>query len=373
MGDCPVTSCQLCGESPLELLLDMGNQPLAERFDSGLLYPLRLMECENCGLVQLGDRVPPSELFPPDHPYATGNSATLRGHFRSLAMLASLHLEPGDLVADIGANDGTLIGSYSGAYRRLAVEPTNQVRKAPIGVMTCQEFFTADLAQEFVALHGQAKVITACNVLAHVPDLHDFIEGAAILLARDGVFYTENHSLRSVTEDGQWDTVYHEHARYWNIRTLSQALGMHGLEVVIAHEIDTHGGSFRIKAVHRRDAGLRAAPETARKLYFLLANARTAGPVYGIGAATRAVPLIHYAGIKGLIDKVCEVTGSEKTGKVIPGTTIPVVDEKQLIADQPPHALLLSWHMAGMLVPKLRHAGYKGKFITPLPEPRIDG
>lgn len=369
-----VTACQLCGSGNLSLILDMGMQPLPERHDSDRRYPLRLVECGKCTLVQLDYLVDQRELFPAGHVYATGNTRFLRDHFTALAHELGADLKPGDLVADIGANDGTLINSYRifrDDIRRVAVEPTEQSWKCHVD-HTYGDFFTTGLAAQILAEHGPAKVITACNVLAHVPDPHDFLEGVRLLLAHDGVFVTENHDVLSVTNGLQIDAVYGEHARYFSVATLSRLLAAHGLDVTRAEPVPTHGGSFRAYATKRHDELEERALGAARALWSLLAKASADGSlVYGVGATTRAIPLIHFAEIAPFITCVCEVPSSAKVGLMMPGTGISVVDEARLIEDQPEYALLFSWHIAGSLIPKLRAMGYRGKFIVPLPEPRV--
>jgi quercetin dioxygenase-like cupin family protein len=376
-----VKECGGCRSGNLLPLFDMGSQPLAEG-GSAYSYPLALVQCQNCGLVQLSYIVDQAEVFRPAHPYATGNSAVLREHYGRLARDLQGNLLIGDLVVDIGANDGTLLRSFSGrrgnpGLKLMAVEPTDQIRKpatygnqAPLEVY--QEFFTAELASRISSAHGAAKVITALNVLAHVPDVHDFLDGVALLLDDDGVFVTENHDLASITEGLQIDTIYHEHLRYYTPGTLCHLLEQHGLRVTSVEPTPMHGGSFRVrarKAVPSFQGRARSAATALRAMLWQFIDKHQA--VYGIGATTRATPLIHYAGIKDLIDYVCERAGSDKIGTYIPGTSIAVVDEARLIADQPPYALLLSWHIAGDIIPKLRAAGYQGQFIVPLPEPKV--
>ena len=374
-----VSSCGLCGSWDLTPILDMGEQPLPERYGSGDRYPLVLLECKTCTLVQLSFVAPPAEVFAADHSYSTGNTKALRDHFAALAAGVAARLTPGDLVVDIGCNDGTLleaIRTRAPEARLLGVEPTGQAGKAAAkGIEVCQEFFTAATGRELRKTHGPAKVVTACNVLAHVPDPHSFMTGVKRLLAGDGVLITENHDVNAVLDGLQIDTVYHEHARYWSVSTLSRLLGMHGLVVTDVEKIPVHGGSFRVTARRQKTRDLAwRAKAAARGLRVMLDGFAQEGPVYGVGATTRATPLIHYAGIAEYLACVCEVPGSAKIGLTMPGTSIPVVDEAKLIADQPPTALLLAWHIAGDLVPALRAKGYQGRFVVPLPEPGvIDG
>lgn len=371
-----VASCGLCGSWDLAPVLDMGDQPLPERYDSDQTYPLALLACNSCTLVQLSYIAPPREVFAEDHSYSSGNTRALRDHFAGLAREVGEIAGPGQLVVDLGCNDGTLLD----AVRRevpdmqvVGVEPTGQAGKAAAkGIEVCQEFFTHATGKRLRQTYGPAKVVTACNVLAHVPSAHDFMAGVMRLLADDGVFVTENHDVNAVLDGLQIDTVYHEHARYWSISTMSRLLQMHGLVVADVQKIGTHGGSFRVYALRQRTGKVAERAQAAAKaLRVMLDGFAQQGPVYGIGATTRATPLIHYAGIAGYLACVCEVPGSAKIGLTLPGTSIPVVDEAKLIADQPPAALLLSWHLAADIVPALRAKGYQGVFITPLPEPKV--
>jgi C-methyltransferase C-terminal domain/Putative zinc binding domain/Methyltransferase domain len=370
-----VTRCGICRNRTLKYILDLGDQPMAER-DDGHTYPLALVECDRCGLVQLNHIVPQKELFPLDHPYSTGNTRALRDHFRALALELAPQLKPGDLVVDIGANDGTFLAALKEMAPQaevLAVEPTGQAGKCrDKGVPVTQGFWTAALGRDLVRYHKPARIITASNVLAHVPDPHDFLSGVSSLLDPDvGEFITENHDWASVVNGLQIDTIYHEHLRYYSVSSLGYLLAMHGYLISEAVPVASHGGSFRITARSQRRGLSHRADAVKFRLRVLLHEARDAGPIYGIGAATRASPLIHYAGLEEYLACVCEVPGSDKIGRMMPGTQLPIVDEKQLITDQPPHALLFPWHLAASIVPVLRAAGYQGKFIVPLPAPEV--
>ena len=369
MGD--ITACQVCGSTDLTVILDMGSQPLAERFGHPKTYPLALQQCGECTLVQLTYAVDQAEVFPEDHPYRSGHTKALVEHFRGLYARIAQSLEPDDLLADIGCNDATFLKTVQRNVRKIGVEPTGAGPKAAEGIHIWQNYWTADVGNGLRALYGPAKVITATNVLAHVPDPHDFVKGVADLLADNGVFVSESHDVASVL-DGQWDAVYHEHQRYYSITSLSRLLGMHGLTVTETERIPTHGGSLRVFArKQRQDLGSRAW-RAATGLNHMLGDLAGKGEaIYGIGATTRATPLIHYANIAKYLECVCEVPGSEKIGHLMPGTDIAVVDESRLLDGQPPWALLLSWHVADGIVKSLRAKGYEGRFIVPLPEPRV--
>jgi hypothetical protein len=368
MGE--VTNCGLCGSPYMVPILDMGIQPLAEQYGNGPTYPLRLVRCRSCTLVQLDYIVPATDLFASDHPYAAGNSAERRRHAQELAGL--IHTRADDTVVDIGANDGTSLAAFGGRCRLIAVEPTDQARKIGPPVIVYQKFFTSGLASRIRDTYGPAQIVTAYNVLAHVPDPHDFMQGVATLLSGGGTFVTENHDLSAVMSGLQIDTVYHEHLRYYDLVTLGRLLSDHGFTVWSSQQIPAHGGSFRVRA-GRMDTGLQHRADMVKDRLTALLRMLTDGgaPVYGVGAATRATPLMHFTGADKFLTCVCEIAGSEKIGKMMPGTQIPIVDEKKLIEDQPPYALLFAWHIAPDVMSSLRAAGYTGKFIIPLPQPRI--
>jgi 2-polyprenyl-3-methyl-5-hydroxy-6-metoxy-1,4-benzoquinol methylase len=367
--------CDICYGTYFTEVLNMGAQPLPEN-DNGKLYPLVLWRCDDCKLIQLSYIPPQGEVFAPHHPYTTGNSNERRKHFAELAEIAvrrtvtwnKIGLNP--LIVDIGANDGTFLKAVRDCFpaRLLGIEPTDQFLKSD-GIEMWQEFFTFKTADVIREEYGPASVITASNVLAHVPDPHDFLNGVEYLLDDNGSFITENHDWNSIARGLQIDTVYHEHVRYFTVASLTRLLAEHDLTVVDVTRIPAHGGSFRVTAMKEPLDLDRRAKLVKVRLQALLKPLE--GPVYGIGATTRATPLIHYTGLQDRIAYVCEVPWSDKVGRTIPGTRIPVVDEKNLIEDQPPYALVLSWHIADIILPKIRQAGYTGKFIIPLPYPEI--
>jgi hypothetical protein len=359
-----------CG-GDLESVLWLGSSPatcnmvpVGTRQASEAHHPLELMVCQECTLAQLSVVVDPEEVFPVDYPYQSGNSKALHENFKALSERVTTL--PSDLVVDIGANDGTLLSKFH--CRTVGVEPTGQAEK--IDGPAYQEFFSEELAEKIVARHGQAKVVTACNVLAHIPDIDSVMRGIDILLAEDGVLIAENHDLQSVV-DGQWDTIYHEHLRFYDPYSFYRLLEKHGFGMWDCQKIPTHGGSFRALADRRATKrppkrvydfdGLASKMADQRELI----RSEACG-VLGIGATARATTIIHYCGLDVEdITSVCEVRGSDKIGRYIPGTRIPVVDE-QVLFDEQPESILFSWHLEDVIVPKLRERGYKGRIVVPL-------
>jgi hypothetical protein len=406
----PILECQICASKNMRSLLFLGYVPpvntmpaVGARAVEELTFPLEMFRCEECGLAQIGLEVSPEVLFPYSYPYLSGTTKILRENFADLYREASqkLGLRASDLVVDIGSNDGSLLINFKEAgHPVLGIDPSRAAEVArQRGIETLVDYFGATLARKVRAERGPAKVVTAANVFAHIGDVHGVTDGICELLADDGVFISESHYLLDLIDTLQYDTIYHEHLRYYALGSLEGLLGRHGLEVFHVKRIPTHGGSIRVYAARagartidpsvaalrarEREAGIadgsamvafrERVAQSKLALYALIAGLRKPGKrIYGIGAPSRASTLINYVGLdSNIVDAVMEVSGSHKLDKYVPGTLIPVLDEARLFADQPEYALLLSWHIADELVPILRKKGYRGSFIVPLPEPRV--
>jgi SAM-dependent methyltransferase len=403
-----VECCQVCGHAPLTGVLSLGYMPpvnqmvaIGEVPRQQPWFPTNLLHCAKCDLVQLGLAVDPVIIFPPEYPYTSGTTKLLRDNFAELyrEAAAMLRLVPQDLVIDIGSNDGTLLAGFqAGGHRVLGIEPTEVGKIAGgRGIPTLQRYFTPAVAAEVKREHGPARVVTAANCFAHMEDVHAIVEGILDLLAPDGVFISESHYLIGLLDTLQYDTVYHEHLRYYSLNSLANLLQMHGLEVFHARPIPSHGGSIRVYAARRgarpvndsvarmlaaepRGAAMRKRLAAFRadvmmsklRLLAMIRDLKEKGArICGISAPSRASTLVNYVGLdEALIDYVCEIAGSLKIGKCMPGTAIPVVEESRLFADQPDCAIIFSWHIADELAPKLRAKGFRGKLVTPLPVPR---
>jgi len=381
----PVLSCGSCGGPDLSLVLDLGVQPTpqAKTGYENKRYPLRLVECMHCTLVQLDYIAPQDEVFPVDYPYTTGNTAALKAHLVATARTIDAMLWHSDeisedsmpLVIDIGGNDGTLLKALrveAPDAELMLIEPTDQAKKCDDPrIEVVQEYFTAELAASIRESHGAAQVIVTTNVFGHIPDPHDFLSGVNMLLALGGTFLIENQDWYNIVEDLQIDTIYHEHLRFYTPTSLSWLLSRHGLSMVSWNRIQTHGGSFRaIVRKEKPDLHVRVS-RVVNKLLTIMDEAAKDGPVYAVTAPTRATPLVNYAGLGKYLTCACEVSGSDKIGALIPGTSVRIVDEQVLFEEQPPYALILAWDIADGLIKVLRRKGYMGKFIIPLPEPRI--
>ncbi|HEY5217175.1 MAG TPA: class I SAM-dependent methyltransferase [Pseudolabrys sp.] len=405
----PVESCQVCGHDVLDDVLSLGYMPpVNQMVPIGQVprqqpwFPTNLLHCRNCDLVQLGLAVDPVIIFPPEYPYTSGTTKLLRDNFADLhrESAAMLGLGDKDLVVDIGSNDGTLLSNFqNGGHRVLGIEPTDVGDIANRrGIPTLKRYFGTEVAREVKRDYGPARVVTAANCFAHIEDVHAIVDGIVEMLGPHGVFISESHYLIGLLDTLQYDTVYHEHLRYYSVASLKHLLEMHDLEVFHARPIPSHGGSIRVYAARR---GAHPVQDSVRhmlaaeprgkamsqrladfkrdvvlsklRLLSMLRDLKEKGArIAGISAPSRASTLVNYVGLdEGIIDYVVEIGGSLKIGKCMPGTAIPVVDEAKLFSDQPDCALIFSWHIADELAPKLKAKGFRGQLITPLPVPRF--
>lgn len=404
----PVEQCQICGYAPLDDVLSLGymppvNQmvPIGQQPRQQPWFPTNLLHCQKCDLVQLGLAVDPVIIFPPEYPYTSGTTKLLRDNFADLhrESAAMLGLTDKDLVVDIGSNDGTLLSNFqNGGHRVLGIEPTDvgDIANAR-GIPTLKRYFGVDVARAVKSEYGPARIVTAANCFAHIEDVHAIVDGIVEMLTPDGVFISESHYLIGLLDTLQYDTIYHEHLRYYSVASLKHLLEMHDLEVFHARPIPSHGGSIRVYAARRGSQTvqgsvrrmLAAEPRgealskrlaafrrdvvlSKLRLISLLRELKEKGArIVGISAPSRASTLVNYVGLdEGIIDYVVEIPGSLKIGKFMPGTQIPVVDEAKLFSDQPDCAVIFSWHIADELAPKLKAKGFRGQLITPLPVPR---
>jgi hypothetical protein len=403
-----VERCQVCGGRDLRSILFAGflppvntMAPIGTRPNEQPAYPAELLQCPTCRLVQLGLIVDPAVLFPPHYAYTSGTTRILRENFAELyqEVMRLYPMAKSDLAVDVGSNDGTLLSNFHRAGHRVCgVEPTDTYKIAvQSGIPTVNAFFGPAAVSQVVAQHGPAKIVTATNVFAHIEHVHAIVESILSMLDEDGIFISESHYLMPLIETLQYDTIYHEHLRYYALQSLKHLLEMHGLEVIHARSIPTHGGSIRVYASRQGRLPVqpsvdeilaleertltwdrfmdfrRRVSQSKLDLMALLKEIRGNGErVYGVGAPSRASTMVNYVGLDdSIVDCVLEIQGSYKIGKMMPGTLIPVLEEAKLFTDQPEYALLFSWHIADELIPKLRRKGFNGKFIVPLPLPLL--
>lgn len=405
-----IGECQICGSRNRQQVLDMGfcapcDSLLLERmlYDAETTYPLNFVRCRDCGLPQIDFVVDGSVLFYPDYPYRSGITNTLRKNLLGISehLVQKIGLRHGSLVVDIGSNDGTILEGFKAVGMRvMGVEPTKIATIAiGNGVPTINKFFGNEVAKDIVRDYGRASVITAANVFAHVDMLKVLMEGVDYLLEDGGYFITESHYMLNILETLQYDSIYHEHLRYYLIRPLQALLSNYGFTLVDIERIPNYGGSIRAYAKKggghvvsasvsdllqvEQHAGAyedatyvefaRQVIESKKKLRSLVVRLNNEGKsVVGIGCPGRSITLLNYCGITpDLMSYIAEQSSSLKLGMYTPSTHIPIVDEAVMLKNQPDYAIILSWHYAEPIIRTLRAKGLKSRIIVPLPELQI--
>jgi SAM-dependent methyltransferase len=401
--------CILCGETAVEEFLDLGETALANKFLSEdelrgdePSFPLRVGFCHSCEHVQLTEAVPPSAMFE-DYLYVSSASDTLKDHLWELSDIVSERrdLGEGDLVIDIGANDGTLLSGFARhGVRTLGVDPAeNLAELAAAAGDRYVGFFNSENAGEIVERWGQAAAITATNTFPHIPALNDFVEGIAQTLRPGGVFVIEAHYLTDLLEQGAFDTVYHEHVSYWALGPMTRLFERHGLEVVDAERVPIHHGQLRVW-VQRQGEGVVSdrvgeilAEEKEKGLDRIETFHAFAEQVYrmkrdlrqevdrikaegsrlaGYGAPAKGNTLLCFLEIgPDTVDYIAD-RSPLKQGRYTPGTHIPVVPAQRLVEDQPEYTLLLAWNFADeVLRQQSEYRERGGRFILPVPKVEI--
>jgi SAM-dependent methyltransferase len=402
--------CRSCDRAGLETILDLGRTPLANAIlDETQLsgaeptYPLELVFCPDCALVQILETVPPETLFR-DYVYFSSFSDTMVRHAHDLAtrMVADERLGKKSLVIEAASNDGYLLQHYRDAgVSVLGIEPAENVAKVARerGILTRSDFFTSELAGDLVDKGQRADVFHAHNVLAHVPDLNGFVRGIRAVLKETGVAIIEVPYLLDLIEHVEFDTIYHEHLCYFSLIALDRLFERNGLSVCDVERLPIHGGSLRL---HVRPAG-KAEPTTRAEdlmrrekdsrvdriafyrtfaarveafrsnLCELLGELKAQGRrLAAYGASAKGSTLLNYCGIgSDLLDFVVD-RSTAKHGRYTPGTRLPIHDPKVLLERMPDYVLLLTWNFADEIL--RQQAEYRrrgGRFVCPLPELKV--
>jgi 2-polyprenyl-3-methyl-5-hydroxy-6-metoxy-1,4-benzoquinol methylase len=404
-----VIKCQICQNKNLKPILSLGHQPVVQEYlnkerlhQPETTYPLNLVYCDKCGLTQIDYVVSPEIVFPPNYPYRTGLTNMLIRNFRALADMLEKqgYTTPKSLIVDIGSNDGTLLQGFKDkGMKVVGVEPTGAADAArKNGIPTIKNFFNKETVATILKKYGQAKIITATNVFAHINDTISLANNVKNLLAQDGVFVSESQYLMDIFEKLEFDTIYHEHLRFYSLKPLVKLFSLSGMSMIDAERISAAGGSIRVyakKGKHsmsdrakkliaveekaglydEKELGVFASHAIAAKhelLALLLKCKKDGARIVGLTSSARSNTLLNFTKISNdILDYTCEKSGSPKIGLFTPGMHIPVVDEEQLLKDQPEYILILSWHIGQELIKKTKEMGYKGKFIVPLPKPKI--
>ena len=404
----PVTRCQISNSNKLRSLIFLGYLPpvntlrkIGSTPEEEISFPAELLYCNKSKLAQLGCIVDKEILFPYSYPYTSSTTKILRENFADLYKDTKkiVNLNKNDLVIDIGSNDGNLLSNFKTNHKVLGVTP-EKIGKIAIkkGIPTIIDYFNEKISSKIVKKHGKAKVITATNVFAHIDNINSIVKSILKTLKTDGVFISESHYLLPLIQTVQYDTIYHEHLRYYSLESLNFLLKKHNLEIIDTKEIPTHGGSIRVYAARK---GMYKISNNVKKqfkkekrylnkksfakfrknvvtskvnLFNIIKRIKDKNKtIFGVGAPSRASTLINYLGLdQDIIDCVLEINGSYKIGNYIPGTKIPILNENILSKKKPHYLILFSWHIKNELKRNLKRKGFKGKFIIPLPTPKIE-
>jgi SAM-dependent methyltransferase len=405
-------TCRHCHAPLSEVLIDLGDQPASNAYLNAdqlaldeATAPLKVFVCTRCWLVQLPAHHQSDALFTPDYAYFSSISTTWLDHARRYAdtMTSRFGLGAHSWVVEVASNDGYLLQYFAAAgIPCTGIEPTASTAAAARakGIESIERFFGTDLARELVAQRGQAMLTAANNVLAHVPDINDFIGGFAILLAPGGVATFEFPHLRNLVDLCQFDTIYHEHYSYLSLTAVRTMFAAQGLRIFDVEQWPTHGGSLRVFACHEA-AGHATAPavadmlareaaagmtgvdyyrtlspraETIRRdlLAFLTAQTQAGRTVAAYGAAAKGNTLLNYADIgAGLVGFVCDAAPS-KQGRFLPGSHIPILPPAALAERKPDFVLILPWNLKDEII--AQHAGiaaWGGQFVVAVPRLEI--
>ncbi len=408
-GTSAASNCRSCGHPLRHSFLDLGKSPLCESYlDSNALndveafYPLHALICEECFLVQLKEYVSPQNIFG-DYAYFSSYSDSWVEHARTYArkVTKQFNLGPGSLAVELASNDGYLLQHFVElGIPCFGVEPAANIAKVARGrgISTEIAFFSKQLAEQLVQRGHRPQLIVGNNVLAHVPDLNDFIAGMKVLLHPDGVITMEFPHLLQLMRHNQFDTIYHEHFCYFSLAVVEQACDRHGLTLFDVEELSTHGGSLRIFACHKgnhshpttarlkrlkalekseglldlntyKDFSARVTATKRRLLQFLI-DARNSGrKVVGYGAPGKGNTLLNYCGIRtDFLDYTVD-RSPHKQGLFTPGTHIPIEHPDKIFETRPDYVLILPWNLADEIMSQM--AGIRkwgGRFVIPIPE-----
>ncbi|MEO5824786.1 MAG: class I SAM-dependent methyltransferase [Gemmatimonadales bacterium] len=402
-----MTQCRACTSSNLLMYLPLGKHPAANAFlrpdqltASEPKWSLDTHVCLDCALIQVPDVLPPD--FFVDYLYIPSASDTMHAHFRGTAQRFRERLvtAPGQLVVDIGCNDGLLLSACQReCLKTLGVDPAANIveRARANGIEVFNEYFTAESAQRILAQYGPAQVIVTTNTFNHIDSLHGFTEGVVTLLAPGGTFVIEVPQALTCIEQNEFDTVYHEHLSVFSVSSLAALVKFFGLQVVDVDELPIHGGSMRVYLrregpaapvvaqwlERERKAGLFEATtyaahaervETIRgELMTLLLDLKKQGKrLAGYGAPAKGNTLLNYYGIGPDVLEFLADRNALKQGRLSPGMHIPVVSPDEIAKQAPDYLLVLAWNFGDEIMAQQEsYRANGGQFIVPIPQPRI--
>jgi len=405
--------CRNCGSSVSLELIDLGSAPLSNAYLTSVTlrrpekwFPLRVLICETCWLVQAEAYSRSAEIFDENYAYFSSFSTLWLDHARDLceSMTTRLGLTKSSFVVEIGSNDGYLLRNFVDAgIRCLGIEPTASTASAArlLGVPTLERFFDEALAHEIVRDNGTAELVVAINVFAHVPYPREVLRGVRQLLSECGVFSVEFPHLSALIENVEFDTIYHEHFSYFSFTTIVEMMRECGLTVVDVAELPTHGGSLRVLAMRDDSQSIQVqstvaelvAQETMagvkfKRFYaefeskalqirndfveFLIQQRGRGRTVVGYGAAAKGNTLLNFAGVRKDLMTVVADRNPAKIGKYLPGSRIPIVNESELEKLRPDFVVILPWNLKSEIGEQLQYVRkWGGKLVVAVPHLEI--
>ncbi|MFX1590949.1 MAG: methyltransferase domain-containing protein [Promethearchaeota archaeon] len=406
-------NCRFCRNGLNHIFIDLIASPPSNSFltkeklaEPEVYYPLKVFVCENCFLVQIDEHKKHSEIFCDEYVYFSSMSRTWLDHSKKYSgmIIEKLGLNDTSFVIEIASNDGYLLQFFK-KYNIpcLGIEPTKSTADVARqkGITVLEEFFNQNLAIKLRDKGKRADLIIGNNVLAHVPNLNDFVEGLKIALKSTGTITLEFPHLFQLINNNQFDTIYHEHYSYFSLMTAQKIFTAHDLVLYNVEELDTHGGSLRIYVCHKENDKISINPSVDNLLAkekkagldmleyysdfhcrvikiktdltnFLINKKNKGKKIAGYGAAAKGNTLLNYCGIKNdIIDFVADAAPS-KQGCYLPGSHIPVVEEKVITKEKPDYIIIFPWNIKSEIIEQLSYIKeWKGKFVVPIPELQI--
>lgn len=406
-------NCRFCGTELKYVFVDLGEAPPSNSFLNAAqldkpesYFPLKIFVCSNCFLVQVDEYKKASEIFDNEYAYFSSYSTSWLTHAKTYTekMVDRFGLSKNSLVVEIASNDGYLLQYFKEkGIPVLGIEPTESTAKVARekGIESITEFFGEDFAKKLTSENRKADLLLGNNVLAHVPDINDFVKGLKVALKKEGVITMEFPHFVKLIENNQFDTIYHEHFSYFSFTTVSRIFEAHGLVMFDVDEIPTHGGSLRIYAGHKEDTSKSISDKVGELLerensigisdlnyykgfcekvsrikmdllQFLAEQKKNNKKVAAYGAAAKGNTLLNYCGISNDVIRFVVDASPYKQGKFLPGSHIPIVKEEMIREEKPEFILILPWNIKEEIINQLSYIReWGGQFVISIPELQI--